>query len=97
MSKKASEPEREIKRRGPKICRLTRRVGNEVGRIYRAMRQGKIETVDGWRMVQALLAMKSCLETAEIEKRLAAIEEALLSRDPYRAEVISIEFHKAMQ
>lgn len=79
------------------------RVGVEVAAIYRAMRRKTIDTADGWRMVQALNVLKTCLETAQIEKRLEAIEEALLSRDPYRAKVISdtvktqIAFHKAVQ
>ena len=54
----------EPKKRRPRIGRLTStaRVGCEIGRLYRAMRCGELSTTDGYRMLQALIALKSCLE-----------------------------------
>ena len=51
-------------RRRPRIGRLTStaRVGCEIGRLYRAMRCGELSTTDGYRMLQTLIALKSCLE-----------------------------------
>jgi len=75
--------EKEIRRRGPRIPRLTSvaRVGHEIGRIYRAMRCEKIPTADGKRIADVLLAMKACLESTEIERRLELLEQAIANRD----------------
>jgi hypothetical protein len=51
------------------IGRLTSvgRVGIEIGRIYRLCRRGELESQLGMRLVQILLGLKSCLETAGME------------------------------
>ena len=62
-----------------RIGRLTSvgRVGIELGRIYRAARHGKISSTEAMRLSQVLTALKGCLETADVETRLEAIEQAL--------------------
>jgi hypothetical protein len=69
--------------RGPKIPRLTSvaRCGAEIGKLYRLMRRGELDTADGQRMTNCLLALKACLETTEIERKIAEIEAAVLQRD----------------
>jgi hypothetical protein len=61
-----------------RIGRLTSvgRVGIELGRVYRAARLGKINTSDASRLATVLLGLKSCLETADVEQRLEALEKA---------------------
>jgi hypothetical protein len=56
-------------------------VGIEIARIYRRTKRGEISTPDGYRMVQMLAVLKMCLETCEIEKKVAEIEAALAARD----------------
>jgi hypothetical protein len=72
------------RKRRPKICRLTSvaRCGVEIGKLYRLMRYGEITTSDGKRMVESLLAMKSCLEVSDLETRLKAIEAAIIGKQP---------------
>jgi hypothetical protein len=72
--------------RGPKISKLTSvaRVGIEIGRVYRHVRRGELDSLEGLRMCQQLLALKACLETAEFEKRLDAIEAAISNRPTLR-------------
>jgi hypothetical protein len=72
--------------RGPKIPRRTSvaRCGVEIGKLYRLMRRGELSTSDGLRMVNALLGLKACLESSEIEKRLELIEIAVAHREPER-------------
>jgi hypothetical protein len=62
-----------------RIGRLTSvgMVGIEIGRVYRKVRHGEINSADGNRMVQMLMGLKSCLETADIERRVAEMEAAL--------------------
>jgi hypothetical protein len=56
-------------------------VACEMARTYRRTKQGEVETSDGYRMVMMLAALKQCLESSEIEHRLAEIEAAIVSRD----------------
>ena len=65
--------------RGPKIGKLTSvaMCGVEIGRLYRQMRRGDLDTIEGVRMTQVLLGMKACLEYSDIEKRMAELEAAL--------------------
>jgi hypothetical protein len=65
--------------RGPKIAKLTSvaRCGIEIGKLYRLMRRGELDTLEGLRMCQVLLGVKACLEQAEVENRLDAIEAAV--------------------
>jgi hypothetical protein len=55
------------------------RVGIEIGRLYRKARRGEIETIEAYRLTQCLLGLKACLESSEIEQRLADLETALLA------------------
>ena len=68
-----------VRERGPKIPRLTSvaRCGAEIGKLYRLMRRGELNTADGKRMCDCLLALKLCLETTEIEAKIAALEAAV--------------------
>jgi hypothetical protein len=72
------------RKRSVRIPRLNSvaRVGAEIGKLYRLMRHKELSTPDGMRMVQALLGLKACLETSEIETRLKAIEEAVIGKKP---------------
>ena len=59
--------------RTPKLTTV-QNVGIEISRIYRATKRGKISTPDGYRMVQMLAVLKSCLELATLEQRIANLE-----------------------
>jgi hypothetical protein len=59
--------------RTPKLTTV-QNVGIEISRIYRATKRGKISTPDGYRMVQMLAVLKSCLESATLESRIEALE-----------------------
>ena len=69
-------PHRKPRPRGPKIAKLTSvaRVGVEIGKLYRLMRRGELDTIEGLRMTQCLLRLKACLEQSEVERRLDEIE-----------------------
>jgi len=69
---------------GIKIPKLTSvaRVGAEIGKLYRLMRREELNTPDGKRMVETLLALKACLEVSEIEARLQRIEESVHGKKP---------------
>jgi hypothetical protein len=56
-------------------------VAIEMARTYRRTKRGAIGTADGYRMVMMLASLKQCLESSEIEHRLAEIEAAIVSRD----------------
>ena len=77
-----------VKKRGPRIGRLTSvgMVGIEIGRLYRLARRKEIETIEAYRLAQVL---KACLETTEIEQRLADIERAIISRETYKPRLAS--------
>jgi len=47
----------------------------EMGRIYRATRRSEITTQDGMRFVQMLTAIRTAVESGDIEVRLAALEQ----------------------
>lgn len=66
-------------------------VGIEMARTYRAMKRKEIPTADGYRMVMALAALKACLESSELEKRLADLEASVSRGDvvPFRPKVVS--------
>ena len=66
-------------------------VGIEMARTYRAMKRGEINTSDGYRMVMALAALKACLESSELEKRLAELEASVSRGEvvPFRPKAVS--------
>ena len=74
-----------------RIGRLTSvgMVGIEIGRLYRLARRGEIETIEAYRLAQVLQVLKACLETTEIEQRLAEIEAAVLARENYKPRLAS--------
>ena len=67
-----------------RIGRLTSvgMVGIEIGRLYRLARRKEIETIEAYRLAQVLQVLKACLETTEIEQRLAEIERAIIAERP---------------
>ena len=46
----------------------------EMGRVYRDMRGGKLETQDGARLVYVLGEMRKLFETVELERRIQVLE-----------------------
>ena len=77
--------------RTPKLTTV-QNVGIEISRIYRATKRGKISTPDGYRMVQMLAVLKTCLESAMLEQRLTDLEAAVLQREeqePFRPRIVS--------
>lgn len=64
-------------------------VGIEIGRLYRLARRGEIETIEAYRLAQVLQVLKACLETTEIEQRLAEIEAAVIAREAYKPRLAS--------
>jgi hypothetical protein len=49
-------------------------VGIEIARVYRKTKRGEIDTGDGYRLVQMLAVLRTCLETSELEKKIEALE-----------------------
>ena len=54
--------------------------GVEIGKLYRLMRRGDLDTIEGVRMTQVLLGLKQCLEYSDIEQRMLALEAALANQ-----------------
>jgi hypothetical protein len=46
----------------------------EMGCVYREMRRGELDTLEGKRLVDALTAIRQGLEITDIEKRLIELE-----------------------
>lgn len=70
-------------RRNVRIGRLTTvmEVAAELGRIYRDARHKKIDAAFASRLANILAVMRQCLETAEFERRIAEIEQAVGKSD----------------
>ena len=68
--------------RGPKIGKLTSvaMCGVEIGRLYRQMRRGELDTIEGVRMTQVLLGVKACLEYSNIKARILELEAQLANQ-----------------
>ena len=62
-----------------RIARLTTAQGcaKELGSVYRLARRGVVHSSDAARLASILTAIKSCLETSELEVRIDRIEHAL--------------------
>ena len=60
-------------------------LGVEIGKLYRLMRRGDLDTIEGVRMTQVLLGLKQCLEYSDIEQRMLALEAALTTSRPTTA------------
>ncbi|MBW8072377.1 MAG: hypothetical protein GJU77_01660 [Ferrovum sp.] len=52
----------------------------EMARVYRDMRQGKIETADGTKFAYVLGQLAKMIETGQLEARLELIEHTLKVR-----------------
>ena len=66
-------------KRNVRIGKLTTvlEVAAELGRVYRDARHEKIDSAFASRLANILAVMRQCLETAELEKRIADIERAV--------------------
>lgn len=49
----------------------------EMGRVYRQMRRGDLDTLDGKRLVDVLTAIRQAMEVQDVEARLRALEGRL--------------------
>lgn len=47
----------------------------EMGRVYRQMRRGDLDTLDGKRLVDVLTAIRQSMEVKDVEARLRALED----------------------
>lgn len=52
----------------------------ELGKVYRDMRQGRIDMADGTKLAYVLGQLSKAIETGIIESRMEALERALNSR-----------------
>ena len=59
-------------------------VRTEAARLYRAARRGEVPAQDASRMANVLALIVRCLEGADLERRMAAIEERLAERETKR-------------
>ena len=67
------------RQRAVRIGRLTTlsEIATEIGRLYRAARQGKEDTLVAQRLATILTAMRQCLEIADVERHMADLEAAI--------------------
>jgi hypothetical protein len=70
-------------------------VGNELARLYRHARKGKIETIEAFRLAGVLNALRQCLETSAIEQRIAELEATVMGRPALK--LVSLEEHRRGQ
>ena len=65
--------------RRTRIGRLTTvgQVAAELGRLYRQARWGEIPSAEASRLATILTAMRQCLESSDLETRIAEMEAAL--------------------
>lgn len=54
----------------------------EMARVYRDMRQGRIDTSDGTKLVYVLTGLLKAIETGIIESRMNALEHTLKAKLP---------------
>ena len=52
----------------------------EIGKVYRDMRQGRIEMADGTKLAYVLGQLNKSIETGVIEARMEALERTLKGR-----------------
>jgi hypothetical protein len=50
-------------------------VASELGKLYRQVRKGEVDALEGSRMAQILSALRQCLEASDLEARLARLEQ----------------------
>ncbi|MDA8362977.1 MAG: hypothetical protein M0Z84_03980 [Gammaproteobacteria bacterium] len=58
-------------------------IAKELGRIYRAMRRGEIETQDGTRLAYVLRQLSDVLELLQLEARITALENQTAEESDY--------------
>lgn len=54
----------------------------EMARVYRDMRQGRIDTADGTKLTYVLTGLLKAIETGIIESRMEALERTLKAKLP---------------
>ena len=59
-------------------------VRTEAARLYRAARRGEVPAQDASRMANVLALIVRCLEGADLEQRMAAIETRLVEKETKR-------------
>jgi hypothetical protein len=69
-------------------------VGNELARLYRHARKGKIDTIEAFRLSGVLNALRQCLEASAIEQRIAELETAILGREASKPKLVSLENYR---
>lgn len=52
----------------------------EMARVYRDMRQGRIDTADGTKLTYVLTGLLKAIETGVIESRMESLERTLKAR-----------------
>ena len=52
----------------------------EMARVYRDMRQGRIESQEGTRLVYVLAALNKAIETGILESRMESLERTLRAK-----------------
>jgi hypothetical protein len=78
-------------KQGPRCGRIDNLggVASEIARIYRAARHKRLDSVEAYRLSSILALLAKCLEASEVERRLAAIEDAVLGRQRFQPKVIT--------
>ena len=73
-----------------RIGRLTTvgQVAAELGRLYRHARRGEIPVADASRLATILGIMRQCLESSELESRIAQMEEAFTAKQSGSGSVV---------
>jgi hypothetical protein len=63
----------------PRVGRLhtVGAIASELGKLYRRVARGEIESSDGARRATILRELRECLQVADIDRRLHGIEEQL--------------------
>jgi hypothetical protein len=57
-------------------------VACELARLYRQARRGEIDVASASRLATILTALKGCLETADVERRIADLEQLAAAHSP---------------
>jgi hypothetical protein len=70
-------------------------VGNELARLYRHARKGKIETIEAFRLSGVLNALRQCLEASAIEQRIAELEATIMGRAVSKPKLVSLEDYRS--
>lgn len=66
-------------RRRPDLASLVD-VRREMGKVYRAMKAGKLESQAGTRLTYVLTCIAKLIESSDLQKRIEALEASLSAR-----------------